>query len=246
MQQQFRRLALFIGATSIVGAGLIMVACGTDNGSPVATPSVDSGKTDGGGVKTDGSVDPGRDGATADSGVDADCSNNPFLRDYTKGFTCPLQDGGAAAPNCTNLQQCCNTDGKDGGGSSYCATGKGGDAICQSEVPAGSIYSGPRARAWECADKNACATGQTCCMITDPSVPATDKVNIGKTLPNDPKHPTACNVPRVFKEGGSRCKTACDPVKDIRLCSGTDPCGAGTVCTPFVDFSNAIDRGYCK
>ena len=252
MQQQFRRLALFIGATSIVGAGLIMVACGTDNGNPVATPSVDSGKTDGGGVKTDGSVDPGQDGATPDSGVDADCPNNPILRDNTAGFRCAFQDGGGAeggAPNCTNTQSCCNTESK-ATGPGYCAEGKG-DQACNASPPPGSTFTVGKAKAWECADNSACAgsAGKICCMITDPAQVALDPknaVNIGKTLASDTRHPAACNVARVFKEGGSRCKTACDPAKDLRLCSTTDPCGAGTVCTPFVDFTNFVDRGYCK
>ena len=86
-------------------------------------------------------------------------------------------------------------------------------------------------------------------MISDPAQLAVDpknKVNIGKTLATDTRHPAACNVARVFKEGGSRCKTACDPTNEIRLCSMTNPCGVGTVCTPFVDFTNFVDRGYCK
>ena len=249
MQQRFRRVALFVGATSIVGAGLIMVACGTDNGNPVAIPSVDGGKTDTGGGKTDGQVDPGPDGAVPEGGVDADCSKNPQLPDNSAGFRCAFQDAGGAdaAPKCTNTQECCNTESK-ATGPGYCANGKG-DQACVDNAPLGSIFNIGKGKAWECADKSACGAAQTCCMITDPAQIALDPknaVNIGKTLATDMRHPAACNVARVFKEGGSRCKATCDAAKDIRLCSLADPCGAGTVCTPFVDFTNFVDRGYCK
>ena len=248
MQQRFRKLALFVGATSVVSAGLFVVACGTDNGDPVATPSVDGGKTDTGGGKADGPVDP-VDGALPDGGVDADCTNNPILRDNTAGFRCAFQDAGGAdggAPLCTALQTCCNTESK-ATGPGYCADGKG-DVACTTppNPPAGSTFNVGKGKAWECADKSACGPGLTCCMITDPAAAVGDKVNIGKTLPGDTRHPAACNVGRVFKEGGSRCKATCDSVKDLRLCSATDPCGAGTTCTPFVDFTNFVDRGYCK
>ncbi len=254
MQQRFRRVALFVGATSIVGAGLIMVACGTDNGNPVATPSVDGGKTDTGGGKTDGQVDPGTDGAVPEGGVDADCSNNPQLRDNSAGFRCAFksQDAGGAdaSPTCGTTQSCCNTESK-ATGPGYCVDGKNGtEAACIAAGPAnGSTFNAGKGKVWECADKSACGAGQTCCMITDPSQIALDPknaVNIGKTLATDMRHPAACNVARVFKEGGSRCKATCDAAKDIRLCSLADPCGAGTVCTPFVDFTNFVDRGYCK
>ena len=34
---------------------------------------------------------------------------------------------------------------------------------------------------------------------------------------------------------------------EIKLCSLSDNnCGPGTVCTPFIDFQNFVDRGYCK
>ena len=250
MQQRFRKLALFVGATSMVGAGLIVVACGTDNGNPVATPSVDGGKTDTGGGKTDGPVDPGTDGAVPEGGVDADCSKDPILRDNTAGFRCAFQDAGGAdggAPLCTSAQTCCNTESKTTG-PGYCADGKG-DVACTTNPPQGSTFTVGKAKAWECADKTNCGAGLTCCMITDPAQIALDPknvVNIGKTLATDKVHPAACNVARVFKEGGSRCKATCDSAKDIRLCSMTDPCGAGTTCTPFVDFTNFVDRGYCK
>jgi hypothetical protein len=247
MQQRFRRVALFVGAASLVSAGFVMVACGTDNGDPVATPTVDSGKADTGN-KTDGNVDP-VDSSVPDSGPDADCSNNPQLRDNSAGFRCAFksQDAGGAdaSPLCENNQECCNTESK-ATGPGYCANGKNGSAtLCQAQAPGGSTWT-DKGKVWECADKSACGQNEVCCMISDPAQ-APDVVNIGKTLPSDTRHPQACNVARVFKEGGSRCKTSCDSKTEIKLCSLTDNnCGAGTVCTPFVDFTNFVDRGYCK
>ena len=98
MQQRFRRLALFVGASALVGAGLIVAACGTDNGStPVPTPGVDGGGKDS--SKTDGSTtDP--DGSTDPDAADApDCANEPKLRTNTttSGIYCAFykRDGGA-------------------------------------------------------------------------------------------------------------------------------------------------------
>ncbi len=85
-------------------------------------------------------------------------------------------------------------------------------------------------------------------MIVDPGQAAMGKVlNIGNTLASDKNHPPACGVQRAFNEGGSRCRTgAACPTGEIKLCSlSDDNCGAGTVCTPFVDFQST-QRGFCK
>jgi hypothetical protein len=255
MQQRFRKLALFVGATSLAGAGLIMVACGTDNGTATPTPGVDAAKVDG--AKPDTGTTPDPDGSIPEGGTDADCTNNPQLRDNSGGFRCAFKaaDAGVdASPTCANTEECCNTESK-ATGPGYCATGKDGtEALCIAQQPTGSTFNAGKGRVWECADKSACGAGQICCMISDPAQLALDpknKVNIGKTLASDTRLPPACNVARVFKEGGSRCKTPaagnCPDANDIKLCSLTDNnCGAGTVCTPFVDFTNFVDRGYCK
>ncbi len=255
MQQRFRRVALFVGAASLAGAGLIVVACGTDNGDPVATPQVDSGKTETSTGK-DGSVTPDTDSSAPDAGPDADCSNSPILRDNTAGFRCAFKDAGGtdAAPTCTKTEECCNTESK-ATGPGFCATGKDGtDGLCVAQAPAGSTFNAGKGKAWECADKSACGADQICCMIQDPARLALDPkntLNIGNTPASDTKHPAACGVKRVYNEGGSRCRTPvagnCPDAKEIKLCSLTDNnCGAGTTCTPFIDFTNFIDRGYCK
>src|SRR4029079_12198161 len=120
--------------------GLVMLACGTDNGT-IATPPQEAGpKPDSGGKDTsppddDGSI-PDTDGG--DSG--ADCTKNPILRDYTTGFRCAFLPANDAGPdggsnsNCTNTQECCNTGDKypDGGFAvSFCANAKGGEPICK-------------------------------------------------------------------------------------------------------------------
>ena len=248
---------MFVGAASLTGAGLILVACGTDNGTPTPVPAaVDSGNKDTG-PKPDTGTNPDPDGGTGEGGTDADCSNNPVLRDNTASFRCAFKDAGGAdaSPTCLSAESCCNTESK-ATGPAFCATGAkdGTEGMCVAQQPAGSTYVAGKGRLWECADKSACGATQICCMISDPAQLAMDpknKVNIGKTLASDTRHPAACNVARVFKEGGSRCKTPtagnCPDANDIKLCSLTDKnCGAGTTCTPFVDFTNFIDRGYCK
>lgn len=253
MHQRFRRLALFVGAASLAGAGLVMVACGTDNGTATPVPGVDAAKGDTGTKDTGTNPDP--DGSIPDGGTDADCTNNPQLRDNSTGFRCAFKaaDAGAdASPTCGNAEECCNTESKTTG-PGFCATGKGEDK-CVAQMPTGSTYVAGKGRLWECADKAACGATEICCMISDPAQLALDPknvVNIGKTLASDTRHPAACNVARVFKEGGSRCKAPtagnCPLATDIKLCSLTDNnCGAGTKCTPFVDFTNFVDRGYCK
>lgn len=254
MQQRIRRLAVFFGISSLASLGLIMAACGTDNGTPVPTPQIESGKADTGGGKETG-TNPTDDGGTevdgGDSGVD--CTSNPVLRDNSAGFRCAFKDGSApdASAICAVGETCCNTESK-ATGPGYCVAAKTGDVGCAAAQPPGSTYNVGKGKAWECADNTGCTGAQICCMITDPNAAATDKVNIGKTLASDTKHPPACNAARVFKEGGSRCKTKngdgnCPDMKDIKLCSLTDQnCGATATCTPFVDFTNFIDRGYCK
>jgi hypothetical protein len=249
--QGFRKLALFVGAASLAGGGVFVVACGTDNGSStVATPQVEAGKTDTGTPPVDGGG--GTDSATTDSGVD--CSNNPILRDNTSSFRCAFLSTGSAdgGVTCENTQTCCNGD-KVGGVNQkgFCASAKGGDTVCAAQaVDAGTQYV--TGAAWECADKSACPGSQVCCMIQDPvrlaADPVKNKLNIGNTPPTNTKHPAACKAQYAYNAGGSRCKAACEPAKnDLLLCSLTDnSCGAGTTCTPFVDFTNFIDRAYCK
>jgi len=268
MQQRFRKLALFIGAAALSGAGVFVVACGTDNGTATPTPQVDGGKPVGDGGKTDGNVDPDVDSSTGDGGGEGgvDCSNSPKLRDSTNSFRCSFVDAGGsdAGPVCQNAQTCCNTSDKDGANfkPSYCtglsAAAKGNPDNDPTTCKAGAAAAGSsfdKGNEWECVDKNACGAGQICCMIQDAARlaldPVKNKLNIGNTPASDTKHPQACKVQRVYNEGGSRCKTPtagnCPVASDIKLCSLSDNnCGAGTTCTPFIDFQNFVDRGYCK
>ena len=260
MQQRFRKLALFIGAAALSGASVLVVACGTDNGTATPTPQVDGSKPVGDGGKPDGNVDPEKDAGGGDGGDGGvDCSKNPTLRDNTNGFRCAFKDrdaGGAdASANCANTEECCNTESK-ATGPGYCATGKnGGDSLCVAQQPAGSTFNAGKGTVWECSDKFACAPTQICCMVQDAARLALDpknKLNIGNTPPSqDANHPKACGVQYAYNAGGSRCKAPtgnnCPEALDIKLCSLKDNnCGAGTTCTPFIDFTNSVDRGFCK
>jgi hypothetical protein len=254
MQQRFRKLALFIGATSLAAGGLVVVACGTDNGT-TPTPGLPeaSVKETGAGSETGPTPEAGPqpDGG----GADADCSKNPILHDNTTGYRCPFIDAGGAeaGSNCTNTQTCCETSDKVGTAfqPSYCTPGgaKGTvDAVTECKAGAAANNSSFDAgNAWECEDKSACTAGQICCMIVDPGQMAMGKtLGIGNTLAADKNHPPACGVQRAFNEGGSRCRTATTcPTGEKILCSKTDdPCAAPTKCTPFVDFQQT-HHGTC-
>jgi hypothetical protein len=253
MQQRFRRFALFFGATALAGGGLIMVACGTDNGT-TPTPSLEaSTPKDGSGNNSETSTTNPDGGGIADAAAEADCTKDPKLRDYTAGFRCAFSDAGGrdSGSNCTNVETCCNSEDKVGTAfqPSFCAVGKNGDTTCKAGA-AGANSSFDAGNAWECADKNACNAGQICCMVVDQAQAAAGKsLNIGNTLASDKNHPPACGVKRAFNEGGSRCRTpampgAC-PAGEIKLCSLSDQnCGGGTTCTPFVDFQQT-HRGTC-
>jgi hypothetical protein len=250
MQQRFRKLALFVGATSLAAGGLVVVACGTDNGTTPtpALPEASVKETGGNETGPTPEAGPQPDGG---GGADADCSKNPVLRDYTNNFRCAFinPDAGDAGSNCHNGETCCETSDKtaDGGFEpSYCASGAKGDGTltCQNAALANNSTF-VKGDAWECADKNACAAGQVCCMIVDPGQMAMGKtLGIGNTLATDKNHPPACGVQRAFNEGGSRCKATC-ATGDKKLCSlSDDNCAAPTKCTPFVDFQQT-HRGTC-
>lgn len=254
MQQRFRKLALFVGAATLAAGGVVMIACSTDNGGTTPTPAFDGGgggTKEGGGGGTEAGMNeagPQPDGG----GADADCSKDPKLRDYTTGYRCPfitpVGDGGS---NCANNQTCCETSDKlaDGGfAPSYCADGAKGDGnVTCTAAAAQHMSTFTKGDAWECGDKNACATGQICCMIPDPGQVAMGKtLGIGNTLATDKNHPPACGVQRAFNEGGSRCRTgAACPTGEKKLCSlSDDNCAAPTKCTPFVDFQQT-NHGTC-
>lgn len=250
MQQRFRKLAVFFGAATLAGGGLILVACGTDNGDTVATPQVDAAKPSEGG-KTETGTNPGPDGSTTgDGGTDADCTKSPKLRKNENGFYCAFKKSDAGAEggaNCGDLETCCNPSGKIDGGfaPSFCATGKNEEA-CQNQAAENkSAFEADAGSAWACADKSNCPNAtDVCCLIPDPAR-APKPLNIGNTPANDKNYPAACGVKTAYNAGGTRCETgpACRAGEE-KMCSlNDDTCGAGTKCTPFVGFFR--DLGYC-
>lgn len=259
MQQRFRRLALFVGASALVGAGLIVAACGTDNGStPVPTPGVDGGgkdssKTDGSTTDPDGSTDP--DAANA-----PDCANEPKLRTNTttSGIYCAFykRDGGAVEGGlgtsyCENDDTCCNPADVTAGTHelSYCAQGKGGDKCAAQAAANSSVWTADAGSSWECSDKNSCSAGQVCCLMQDQAKlaldPAKNKLNIGTFGKNNPNSPPACNGHAAYNAGGTRCTTGTTcGAGEYKLCSlSDDNCGAGTKCIAIEAFFR--DLGYC-
>lgn len=255
MQQRTRRLAIVFGGSLLVTLGFL-AACSTDNGTtPLpGTSGTDSGRDTGKKPGEDGSVDPDDDGGTKpnDSGTTADCSTAPRLRSNTNGFFCAFfsRDGGADAGgnrNCANDEICCNPGPKTPGGNdfpkSFCANKTAATNECATQAVAqGSEWVQARSTTWECADKNACADGESCCMYTWADAGPTDKVNIG--VNQDQDIPKACNALQAYKVGGSRCASACN-ADEIKLCSLTDDnCTGNQKCTPFEGVFR--DLGYCK
>jgi hypothetical protein len=265
MEQRTRRLIILVGGTLMASAGLFVAACSTDNGT---TPlpggssgtSGTSGGTDSGKKKDTGGTSSGGEeedtGAPDDGGSTADCANAPRLRTNTDFFRCAFftrdaGDDAGPSSSCTNNEICCNP-GKTGAdfGPSFCASHpaaqKGGDGPkeCseQSNEKTGKAWAPYQSSTWECADKNNCAPNQVCCLFTWADAGALDKVNIG------PLQDTAvnkdCKAQQSFKQGGTRCATAC-ATDEIRMCSTSDQnCEAPKVCSPFVSLFR--DLGYCK
>ncbi len=256
MQQRFRRLTVVLVATTLAGGGLILVACGTDNGATIATPQVDAGKDPG--TTRDPVAPTDTDSGDAGAKAPVDCGIVPKLRETiaADGFRCGFYsadagvDGAAPSKNCASTQTCCNPAIAVGGAfadarpPSFCADGKNGETVCaEQDVANGSDYQpGFNSNSWECADNANCPNAtDICVMFTSKASTNNSPVNIGP----DTRKPT-CNAPRSFKQGGSRCKAGPTVAADeIRLCSLTDKgCPATTECTAFN--ANGRDLGYCK
>lgn len=257
MQQRFRRLAVFFGAASLASAGLIMVACGTDNGDTVVTPPItEAGKDTGKGKDSETPDD--RDGGPGSDANAPDCSNEAVLRSNTptSGIYCSFykRDGGAAegglgASYCENDDTCCNP-GKVGSAfpASYCADGKGADKCAAEAAQNGSTWTAGAGTVWECADKDSCGAGSVCCFIQDQAALAadpTDKLNPGGYGNNNPDHPPACQGKAMYNVGGTRCTTgaACGAGEYLVCSKSDDKCGAGTKCQAVE--AQFRDLGYC-
>ncbi|MDB4934763.1 MAG: hypothetical protein JWP87_1735 [Labilithrix sp.] len=259
MQQRFRKLALFIGATTVVSGAFIVVACGTDNGTTATPPVPETGTKDTSPVG-DGGGPSDQDGDTTPDGEAADCATAPILRSNTAagGFFCAFYkaeagvDGAAGLANCTSTQTCCNPGIADGGAfagkfpPAFCADGKLGDNGCaaQDTVHGSDYQLGFFSNSWECNDKNGCPAGDICVMTTSPYAMAGNHVNLGPT--NNKGVPKACGILESYQQGGSKCKTgAVDPTTEIQLCSTTDTgCPAGQTCKPFDGAGR--DLGACR
>jgi len=168
---RFRSLALFISAVSVVSGGLIVVACGTDNGTTIPTPTVDahgsSGSSGTSGTSGSSGSSGGDDTGAPDAG--ADCEGAPTLRTNTTagGFFCAFYKneagagGLASASNCASDETCCNPGKPDGGSAfppSFCAAGKVTDDGCRDQAATfSSTYEeGFYSSHWQCNDKTAC------------------------------------------------------------------------------------------
>lgn len=252
MVQRMRKFAMFFSGTLLVSAGLVAVACSTDNGeTETPLPKADSG------AKKDGAVTPPEEetdgGSTVDdSGTAADCGLAPKLRDNSTSFRCsfrsppdggiPASDAGNNGAFCGNNEVCCNPGGSAPFPPSFCAyeTASPSTACATQATAFGSNWANG-GTSWECADKNQCGTNEVCCLTTQPD--AGQNVNIGNSTDKD--IPKACDAKQAFKFAGTKCAATCAAGSEIKLCSLSDQnCGAGQTCTPFAALFR--DLGYCK
>lgn len=274
--QQFRRLALLIGCASLIGGGLVVVACGTDNGaSTTSVPGKDSGKPNNNGdddddKKGDDDDDDAttEDGGTTKDGSAGNCQYAPKLRDNSKGFYCDFlnRPDGSTSPAgnkgkfCDNGETCCNPAKKADGGfaDTFCATSQGENA-CKTyaesntkDWPADNSTAKSYSSAWECADKSSCGgDGNVCCLYTATSfTDPKDVVNIGDSQDKDLQ---GCGAKQAFKAGGTHCVkgNACPTAgvggkPEIKLCSLSDQNCAAG--TTCTPFAQFYSRdfGYCK
>lgn len=263
MQQTTRRLALVVGGTFFVAAGMVAMACSTDNGtsSSGALPTIDSGKDSNKPSSSGGGDDD--DSATDGGGPTPDCSAKevPFLPDNSKGtFYCPFTEAGVG---CTDDQICCNPgipDGSTGGfPPSFCTADptKGGasdtrEATCAAAAGGAANWQVDNFfnSMWECGDKNNCPTNTVCCATSNPlDAGASDKVNVGKNQDTQ-DIPAACNALQLFKTRGTKCATSCSTT-EIQMCSTSDNnCAAGFTCTPLAGSATKTSSirflGYCR
>lgn len=263
MQQATRRLVLVLGGAFSISAGLLVAACSTDNGtsSSGALPTVDSGPKKDTGTPGDDDDDTTTDGG--DGGPAADCGAAPFLVNNSAdaGIFCPFQAAKDAGNCLAATQQCCAPG--TFGAPSFCAnivkTVEANNetaarfAACQAQVPDAAAPDGgwdPNNKfnaAWECSDSTSCPAGNVCCATSQPGADATNKVNVG---PNQFTKgiPAACNAKQLFKQGGTRCATACNSL-ELPLCSKNDQCASGQECQAMAGTANSgISTrylGYC-
>ncbi|MBX3258737.1 MAG: hypothetical protein KIS78_02825 [Labilithrix sp.] len=240
-----------------------LAACSTDNGT---TPLPGQTGTDSGRDSSKGDDEEPDDedgGDTPKDGGTPDCAAGPKLRSNDKGFFCAFftRDASAADAsanaggnrNCGHDETCCNPGrGADGEfPASFCAAtprntkgGNNGQTECAAQATAnGTTWVATNSTTWECNDKNSCGAGETCCLYTWADAGPNDKVNLGPLQGNNDV-PKECNALQSFKQGGTRCATAC-ATDEIQLCSLTDDnCSGNQKCTPFSGLFR--DLGACR
>lgn len=250
MQQSTRRLAWFMAGTFSMSAGLVAVACSTDNGGGTTPiPTVDSGK-DGHSSSSSSSGSSGDTDGSSSGGLDAgpDCSGAPKVKSSDGPYCFAVADAGeGGAPkgmDCPSADKeiCCSGQrlaGDAGFENSTCETATVASSSGGGYDPSSVCQNGftVEPKQYHCTEAKHCpGTGEICCAIG---------ADAGVTLqPGSDKDFPGCNV--YFQSakyvGGTRCQKDC-AAGEIQLCSSDSECKNGK-CLPIT-----IDgryTGFCK
>lgn len=237
-----RRLAMFLGGTFLMGAGLVAAACGTDNGTTaVPTTGGDGGGRDSS-SSSSSSGSSGDDGSPGDAGPD--CANIPVPKSSTGPYCFSVldasADGGTASKNCAAADnEICCSGGRlpnDGGFEpSKCveATVSGGGGYNTGACTGFTTA----VQEWHCMEAAHCpGQGEVCCAIAS---------DAGTPKPGQDNDFPGCPV--YFQSGrftdGTRCeKTECK-AGELTLCVTDADCKAGK-CVPFTIAGRY--GGYCR
>lgn len=238
-----RRLAMFLGGTFLMGAGLVAAACGTDNGT-TAVPTTDGGGGRDTSSSSSSSGSSGSEGGPTDAGPD--CSNLPTPKSsdgpYCFSVADAAADGGTMSKNCSAAANeiCCSggrLPGDAGFEPSRCEVAtedqpNGGyktNNVCQNFTTA--------VQQWHCMEAKHCPNqGEVCCAIAS---------DAGSPKPGQDNDFPGCPV--YFQSGrftdGTRCeKTECK-AGELTLCVTDADCKAGK-CVPFTIAGRY--GGYCR
>jgi hypothetical protein len=236
-----------LGGTTLVGGGLVAVACSTDNGTTTNVPTVgDSGRQDTGGGSS-GASSGGSSGSPGDAGG-PDCANIPKPKSSDGPFCFSVldasPDGSTASMNCPAADNkiCCSGGRKPndaGFEPSQCvsATENGNvydEGACDTEADPAFTTD---VKEWHCMEAAHCpGSGAICCATVSEA---------GAPKPGQDNDFPGCPV--YFQSGrftdGTRCRDNACEANEIQMCSSDTECKAGK-CVPIT--IEGRYGGYCR
>lgn len=237
-----RRLAMFLGGTFLMGAGLVAAACGTDNGT-TAVPTTDGGGRDTSSSSSSSSSS-GSNGEGGPTDAGPDCANIPTPKSspgpFCFGAGDAAPDGATTNTNCDGKQEICCSGGRIGDAGfapSQCETATADAVNGGYATTAATCAATTNAKQWHCMESAHCpGAGEVCCAIAS---------DAGSPKPGQDKDFPGCPV--YFQSGrftdGTRCeKTECK-AGELTLCASDAECKAGK-CVPLT--IEGRYGGYCR